>query len=314
MLTAKEIKEHDIQLSASAILLEHEKRQEAKKKKPFSWKIFFAVASPLAASAVIIPIVLVSLRPSSSAKPQIQDVLAVGEGERISNAVVSGVYLLPSLSQSSGVLSPKLQQAISRSDFIEVVGVYEKSDALLAKQLSSTPESYQKAENAPYDGVYGSYVYQIKISGSEELVYHFNYTKEDGEVSFKGEVAHAGVTYQIEGKNEVEGDESEYAYTVSLDSQNYLKIEEEKETGEYAYQYTLVQNGVEQYVLTYEKEEEVSLSFLLNGKSFAYEIASASALWSIAYKTAANEGTMSLERTATQKIYTDLASQQTVIK
>lgn len=315
MLTNKDIKAHEIQLSASAILSEHERRQEKPAKKHFSWKIFFAVASPLVTAAVIVPLVLLSVHPTAN-KPQIQDLFALGEGERISSAVVSSVYLLPSSASSS--VAPRFKNgvclALSQNDFQQVVEVYDQADTLLEKRFSSSGENYVKAENAAYKGVYGEYAYQIAISGEEALIYHFNYSKDESEVSFTGEVTRAGATYRIDGQNEVKGDESEYTYTAKLDEKNYLTIEEEKEVDEYAYHYTLVQNGVEKYALTYEKEEEINLTFVSGSSTYSYEVNSGVMPWSIAYQSALGEGTMTLARNNGQKTYTDVDSGLQIIK
>lgn len=313
MLTDQEIKSHEIRLNAQAILSERERRlKEKKEKKTSFWKRFFWIATPVAvATSVLVPVLVTSLRPKPIT-PEIKDVLALGEGERISTAVVSSLYLLPTTTETSAL--PLSYRRISLDGFSKIVNVYEQADNLIAVQLSKTGEHFASAENVTYTGKYATYAYAITLSGETSITYHFNYAKDKENVSFKGEVTYLEKVYRIEGKNKVEGNESEYEYKALIDEENYLAIEEEKEADEYSYEYTLVEKGQEKYQLSYEKSDTIDLSFLSGGVTYAYEVDYSQAIWSIAYEDGANEGTMSLERKEGQKIYTDVASQIKIIK
>lgn len=304
MLTDQEIKQHEIRLTAQNILAAEEERS-LKKKRRFSWPIFLGIVSPLAlATAVAVPFIVKSTRPATSSLPSVDTFITITEGKRISSAVVSSLSLLRT---SSRVQSRRmeLERVISYEGFKTIVNVYDQADDLLALQYNGLGESYHQAENVDYKGIYGRYPYKIAIDGSESIAYYFTYSKEGSSVHFTGESVYAGTTYRIEGENKVEGNESEYHYRAYLDEANYLSIEEEKEVDEYAYEYTLVENGAERYALHYEQDEEVSLSFVIGATTYDYQINHTASIWSIAYQTESVEGTMTLERKTNEKIYTD---------
>src|SRR5574344_379349 len=312
MLTDKEIKQHEINLTSGRILAAYQTKKETAKPR-FSWKKFFAIALPstLATATAASLAVFFLTRPVPT--PQISNLLAAGEGDRISTAVVSSLDLLKPTNSGLG-LHPLIKKAAASSAFSQVVSVYEQADTLLQNQVGSTPEKFKDAENVDYTGTYGTYHYQITISGASTVLYHFNYEKDAKKVSFKGEVAYDGSVYVIEGKNKVEGDETEYEYTASLNEDNYVTIEENKETDEYSYEYTRVKDGEESYSLSYEKAEEIELEFLTQGLTYQYQVDFSKAIWSIAYESKALSGTMTLERTSSSKTYTDEATGEKIIK
>jgi|GEM_PF-4760717 hypothetical protein len=312
MLTDKEIKQHEINLTSGRILAAYQTKKETAKPR-FSWKKFFAIALPstLATATAASLAVFFLTRPGPT--PQISNLLAAGEGDRISTAVVSSLYLLKNGSSSTSPLMRKLAAA-TPSEFSKVVDVYEEADSVIQNRVSATPEKFKDATNVDFTGKYGTYHYQITIEGNETVHYHFNYEKNSEKVSFEGEVTYGGQIYQIEGKNKIEGNEAEYEYTARLDKENYVTIEETKEVDEYAYEYTRVKDGNEVYSFSYEKSEEIELKFLTNGLTYEYQINFSQAIWSIEYDDGSLSGIMTLERTSTTKIYTDEATGEKIIK
>jgi hypothetical protein len=313
MLTNKEIKNHQIQLSASDILKEYRKTA-----KPaihvFPWKKFLYVAVPaVLVIAVATPLVIQNLNRANPSITPVTDLINNKEGTRISNAVVSSLYLLGSRTTVS--MGQRMKNTeVTQEAFEKIVSTYDYADNLVQLQLNSQIESYQKAEACNYTGKYGTYNYLITIEGETTIKYYLNYSKEGSDVEFKGEALYNNSTYLIEGKNRVEGVESEYEYTASLDENNYMTIEEEKETDEYSYEYQVVKNGVELYTLAYSKSDEVELSFVTSDNEYSFSIDSSSSIWSIAYEDNAYEGTMTLERKNGQKIYTDLETKAEIVK
>ncbi|MCI2069027.1 MAG: hypothetical protein LKJ88_05575 [Bacilli bacterium] len=312
MLTNKEIKDHQIQLTSEKILKEYQNRQQVKKA-PFNWKKFFYVSAPVALSlAIAIPLSVYYLNKPGKV-PTVSTLIDVKEGSRLSNAVVSSLCLLDNQAGSpfKGLIR---QQNVDQSSFSRIVDVYEKADSLVQVQLDQKIESYAEAKDVDYKGQYGHYNYLITIKGNQTIEYYFNYTKDDKDVSFNGEVTYEKVCYRIEGKNKVEGVETEYEYTASIDEKNYIKIEEEKEVDEYSYEYTVIKNGEESYVFSYEKSENVELTFTADSLSYAFEVDYSTSIWEINYESGDYEGKMSLERKDGKKIYTDEATQIKIYK
>jgi hypothetical protein len=311
MLTDKQIKEHEITLTSSAILNEY---QKSKKPLPlFSFRKFLYIGVPCClVAAIVIPLAVINAN-KKPVTPPIATLIDTKEGSRLTNAVVSSLYLLdaPSSLASSSLLRKK---SITQDEFSQVVSTYEYADNLVSLQLNSSLESYQKVEDCSYTGKYGTYTSLITIKGEKTIQYYLNYSKDEKDVLFKGEVVYNNLTYLIQGKNKLEGDESEYEYTASLDEANYMTIEEEKDVDEYSYEYKVVKGGKEAYALSYQKEEEVELNFLTSASEYTFAIDYSASIWKIAYQTEDYEGTMTLERKDGQRIYTDSETQLKIVK
>lgn len=311
MLTDKQIKQHEIKLSSSDILSAYERSQ--KPVKIFPWRKFLYVAVPATvALAVAVPLIFKAVNSRPTSVP-IADLIDTEEGSRISNALVSSLYLMD-FKQGSNIGVRMKNTEVTKSAFEKIVDTYEYADNLVTHQLNSSPETYQKVEDFVYKGKYDTYKYLITLDGQETIRFYLNYAKENQDVEFKGEVNYDSSTYLVEGKNKTEGSETEYEYKVYLDSANYMTVEEEKETGEYSYEYSVVKNGTELYTLTYSKEEEVELTFLTSDNEYIFQIDYSSSDWAIAYEDNNYEGEMVLVRSGSQKIYTDSATKIKIVK
>lgn len=73
-------------------------------------------------------------------------------------------------------------------------------------------------------------------------------TRIDGIVTFGTE------TYTIWGEKEIEGDESEVKFVYKMSDNTYVQIQQEKETGESEFEYTVYENGSKIYDYSLEVE------------------------------------------------------------
>lgn len=129
----------------------------------------------------------------------------------------------------------------------------------------------------------------------EEYFKNHKYGHDEEEIKYdiKALAIIDGVEYQVRGSKEVEIDdfeeEIEVEFTVKLDENNYVKIEQETENDEVEYQYTIYKNGKKFSSLSFEKEEEngathIKISTTENGYKEIYKFIKGKDLTTIKYE------------------------------
>lgn len=129
-------------------------------------------------------------------------------------------------------------------------------DLVKSEVKESTLEGYEK-----------EYTLSVSDIKGEDKIYNFYYNQileeeeeDEKEYLLTGIVKVGEETYKLVGESEIEQDEEEYSFKVSIDQDNYVEIESEKEGNGFEFSYKAVQNGQEVY------ENEVEYKVGKNGK------------------------------------------------
>ena len=101
----------------------------------------------------------------------------------------------------------------------------------------------------------------------DQFKHHNHFDKEDEvEYEINALAVIDGVEYEVFGKKEVETEEDgeviEIKFTIKLDENNYVSVEQEIEEDEVEYKYTIFQNGRKASSLTFNSEEEDGNTFV----------------------------------------------------
>lgn len=131
-----------------------------------------------------------------------------------------------------------------------------------------------KSEETPSDKEEYQTMYTVTINDeTTNTVYTYYYNEfviptddyDEEEMYLEGIVIHDDVTYSIRGKKEIERDEMEMSFVISLDQGTYVEVEQEKEDGENGLEYTLYERGRKVY------ETEVEYEYTRHGIEYEFE-------------------------------------------
>lgn len=192
----------------------------------------------------------------------------------LDQSALSGIGLLE-YGENLGGVAPL---AISQTEQQNVLG----NLAIVQNTLKSGIHKTEITTSAIPEYEYNYLLTTKDLSGADRT-YEFHYNsveyKEFTETYEKidGIVITAENTYEIIGFAEKEINEAEYTFLVRLDSQNFVEMEYEEESGEKEVSYTLYTNGTETYSveLSYEigrsGKMEYGFSTEVNGVETEYE-------------------------------------------
>lgn len=178
-------------------------------------------------------------------------------------SAISGISMLNSNSSQL-----KMRNSLNDAQKDKVINNFEIIENLIAGGIT-------KSEEKPSDLPEYETMYTISVNSIngevENYLYYYNETilkddddddlfdfddEEERESRLDGIVILDGVTYNMYGKKEIEGNEMEVEFKISLDNDTYVKVEQETENGEEEYQYTKYENGRRVYQTEMEVEEK----------------------------------------------------------
>lgn len=178
-------------------------------------------------------------------------------------SAISGISMLNSNSSQL-----KMRNSLTDVQKDKVINNFEIIEDLIAGGIT-------KSEEKPSDLPEYETMYTISVNSIngevENYLYYYNETilkddddddlfdfddEEERESRLDGIVILDGVTYNMYGKKEIEGNEMEVEFKISLDNDTYVKVEQETENGEEEYQYTKYENGRRVYQTEMEVEEK----------------------------------------------------------
>lgn len=130
--------------------------------------------------------------------------------------------------------------------------------------LPSDKEGYEKMYELTtinFDGTYNEYDFYFNeiIIEDDDDDDKFDKIFEEKEVEshLEGIVILDGIEYKMTGEKEVEGNELEMKFKVSLDDQNYVIVEQEIENDEEEFNYTKYENGIKVFETSIEFERDI---------------------------------------------------------
>lgn len=111
----------------------------------------------------------------------------------------------------------------------------------------------------------------------------------------QGVMTYQGKEYTISGKKEVERDEIEIEFIAYIDQSNYVRVQQETESGEQEFTYTVYSNRVEVDSTSIEIEKErneleVELQYSQNGKNATYKFERVGNTLRILYRDESGQG------------------------
>ncbi len=178
-------------------------------------------------------------------------------------SAISGISMLNSNSSQL-----KMRNSLTDVQKDKVINNFEIIEDLIAGGIT-------KSEEKPSDLPEYETMYTISVNSIngevENYLYYYNETilkddddddlfdfddEEERESRLDGIVILDGVTYNMYGKKEIEGNEMEVEFKISLDNDTYVKVEQETENGEEEYKYTKYENGRRVYQTEMEVEEK----------------------------------------------------------
>lgn len=178
-------------------------------------------------------------------------------------SAISGISMLNSNSSQL-----KMRNSLNDAQKDKVINNFEIIENLIAGGIT-------KSEEKPSDLPEYETMYTISVNSIngevENYLYYYNETilkddddddlfdfddEEERESRLDGIVILDGVTYNMYGKKEIEGNEMEVEFKISLDNDTYVKVEQETENGEEEYKYTKYENGRRVYQTEMEVEEK----------------------------------------------------------
>ena len=209
----------------------------------------------------------------------------------LDSSLISGIGVLNSYSTANPVLSSTKGNVImlSQSELLnsDIPLSEEERDEIIQNLMiaqNTLNGDVIKSEVKPSDREGYEFCYTLSatdISG-ERKTYEFHYnektlpgdTDDDDDDFFEGKEDNRSMTgiavmdgteYSFVGKSEREGNESEYTFIISVDKNNYVKVEHESENRETEFSYTTYKDGrkVIESSVEYEvnKNGKIELSF-----------------------------------------------------
>ena len=132
----------------------------------------------------------------------------------------------------------------------EMVEGLINSNLVKSEEVPSSIEGYETMYTITITNVDGTidtyeYHYNEKLTELED---------DEKESLLTGIVINNDVTYTIKGEKEIENDEVEVSFLISLDDSTFVEIEQEKEDDENGLEYTLYKNKREVYSTEIEYE------------------------------------------------------------
>ena len=132
----------------------------------------------------------------------------------------------------------------------EMVEGLINSNLIKSEEVSSTIDGYERMYTVTITNVDGTI---------DNYEYHYNETiteveHDEQESLLTGIVINNEVTYKIRGEKEIEDDEVEVSFLISLNESTFVKIEQETENDENGLEYTLYKNKQEVYSTEIEYE------------------------------------------------------------
>lgn len=182
---------------------------------------------------------------------------AVGSGALLSGLSAENEELTPSSAAFDGNGQYVTQDELATEE-LETINRYL---GIVESFLSDSGVTFSETESDK-EGYAFKLVAQSKdITGkATEFVLYYNETRtvldeDETETVLEGVMSFNGREYTVKGEREISSDETEMEFTAYIDKANYVKIEQEQETDENEYSYTVVENGVT--VAAFELEIEL---------------------------------------------------------
>lgn len=205
----------------------------------------------------------------NNSNPGNTDQTELGFDQLYAYSAVSGINLL-----SSYQANVPMKMALTDEDKTNITRNFEMIEGLMGNVNMS---EVQKSDLAEYenmtvmtitnvDGTTSEYKYYFKETGQiidkddddDDDWFDDDWFEDDDEITtrLEGIVINDGVTYEMSGLREVEGNEEEVTFTIKKDQNSYVQIEQENEDDEKGYEYTLWENGRKVYETELEYEIE----------------------------------------------------------
>lgn len=234
-----------------------------------------------------------------------------GEGDTEVLSKTSDVYGFAGATTSMLASNDVVAEALTVSAETEISNPFAELETQLQSTISETLDEYM----AMFDNVVGGtnpvstttetltegeYAHKMTItmtsaSGETRKVYfYFNETlsngdqvedtdDEESETIIDGKLVAGDLTLYVGGQKEVEGDETEVEFRVSVtknDTQNYIKFSQEHESDEEEYHFVIVRNGAAvagtEFTLDLDKHDDGTIELeyekAYNGTEFSFKI------------------------------------------
>lgn len=319
--TNEEIKNHHIKLTANDIL----NKYNAKKKTfHFNFKRFFMIATPVAASIILVVPLAIHLN-----DVEVKKVIPSNEvNERFVFSFMSSVYLL----NSNKTAQPKAKMLLTFNNedleneednenpvtFDEIVSVYDPIDDMIWNEVYNDSNDFSQLIESEYQGKYGTYKYSVTTTGQMESTIYLNYIKDNsGNVDISGETLINGLIYRVEGEKKVSptSNKEELSVKTYLNEDNYVQVEETYKMNKYSYSFERVENDETVYEFEYDKKENF-ITVELTEKEIEYEfkIKYLESPWIVEYEFPNNKGSFSITRNNGEKVYKDLITLKEIKK
>lgn len=250
-------------------LMEHNQQKKARR---FHLGVLFR---PIMGSLAIVILVLLIILTNNKTTPPVDVTLDEKYHQEITFKSLSAINLLPinnSLNQTNNLLTLK-----STAEEVDEIHQYMLlvEQALNAKIVTLT----QKSDLKEYQ--YKDLISMTTPFGLEyEYLFYYNLTvveidEDEQEYEIIGIMKFEGNYYHLNGKHEINGDETETKFNATLDDNHWVKIKLASENDEEKYEYEIYNNGhiteIELDIENDEQEPEVKLSIKENKEKVQYK-------------------------------------------
>ena len=170
-----------------------------------------------------------------------------------SMSAISSISLFDNVGSVRG-----MRKALTDADKERIIQNFEMVEKLISNNAVVSEE--KPSTIAGYETMYEITITDLDNT-QDVYTYHYNEVarkqeRDEEEIYIEGIVIHDDVTYSLVGEKELEDNEVEMSFKVSLDQNTFVTIEQESEDGENGFEYALFENGRKVYETELEYEVE----------------------------------------------------------